>query len=60
MPRLTVQQPVWVCLEHARVNNAEEVIRRWPVYCGNVPVLSNETVKKTFRKFLEGTCHDIN
>jgi hypothetical protein len=32
MPRLTIQQRVWVCLQYATVNNAEEVRRRWPVY----------------------------
>ena len=35
MPRLTIQQRVWVCLQYATVNNAEEVIRRWPIYWGN-------------------------
>jgi len=29
MPRLTVEQRIWVCIEFARVNNAEEVLRRW-------------------------------
>ena len=31
MPRLTIQQRVWVCSEYARVNNVQEVIRRWPI-----------------------------
>ena len=60
MPCLTVQQRVWVCLEYAMVNNAEEVIRRWPIHWGNVPSPSKHTVIKTFRKFVrEGTCHNL-
>jgi len=29
MPRLTIHQRVWICIEFARVNNAREVARRW-------------------------------
>ena len=61
MPRLTIQQRVWVCLEYARVNNAEEVVRRWRINWGDVPAPSTRTVLKTCRKFLaEGTCHNVN
>jgi hypothetical protein len=51
MPRLTIQQRVWVCLQYATVNNAEEVIRRWPIYWGNVPCPSKPTAIKTFSLF---------
>ena len=37
MPRLMIQQRVWVCTEYARVNNAQEVIGRWPIYWENIP-----------------------
>ena len=43
------------------VNNAEEVIRRWPIHWANVPSPSKHTMIKTFRKFVrEGTCHNLN
>ena len=35
MPRLNKDQRVWVCLEHARVQNAAEVRRRWPNQTNN-------------------------
>ena len=28
MPRLTIEQRVWVCVEYARVANVREVLRR--------------------------------
>ena len=37
MPRLTTQQRVWICVEYARVNNAEEVLRRWRNHWHDVP-----------------------
>ena len=61
MPRLTIAQRVWVCIEYARVNNAQEVIRRWAIYWDNIPAPSKQTVIKTFRKFgREGSCHNLN
>ena len=44
MPRLTLEQQVWICSEYAKVNNAEEVLRRW---CN----LGIRTVGRTFQKF---------
>ena len=37
MPRLTKDQRIWICLEHARFQNAAEVRRRWPGRWGNTP-----------------------
>ena len=54
MPRLTIEQRVWICSEYAKVNNAEEVLRRWR----NSGI---RTVRRTFQKFVrEGTCYNIN
>ena len=61
MPRLTVAQRVWVCIEFVRVNNAQEVIRRCAIYWDNIPAPSKQTVIKTFRKFeREASCHNLN
>ena len=46
---------------YTRTNNAEEVIRGWPIHWGNIPAPSNHMVIKTFRNFLEeGTCVNVN
>ena len=61
MPRLSKEQRVWVCLQHARIQNAAEVKRRWPGRWGNVPSPTKRTITKTYQKFLqEATCHDLN
>jgi hypothetical protein len=61
MPRLSKDQRVLVCLEHARFQNAEEVKRRWPGRWGNIPAPTKRTINTTYRKFLrEATCHDLN
>jgi hypothetical protein len=62
MPRLSKDQRVWVCLEHARFQNAEEVRRRWPPgRWGNIPAPTKRTISTTYRKFLrEATFHDLN
>ena len=61
MPRLSKDQRVWVCLEHARIQNAAEVRTRWPGRWGNIPAPSKRTISTTHWKFLqEATCHDLN
>ena len=61
MPRLSKDQRVWVCLEHARIQNAAEVRRRWPGRWGNIPAPTKRIISTTYRKFLrEATCHDLN
>ena len=61
MPRLTKDQRVWVSLEYGRVNNAQEVRRRWAGRWGNVPAPTVRTVLRTFQKFVrEGTCLNLN
>ena len=61
MPRLTIPQRTWVCIEFARTNNATEVLRRWPNQWPNVPPPSREAIIKNYRKFgREGTCHNLN
>ena len=61
MPRLTLDQRVWICIEFSKCNNAHEVIRRWPNRWQNVRPPTDKTVKQTFRKFeAEATCHNLN
>ena len=61
MPRLSKDQRVWECLEHARIQNAAEVRRRWPGRWGNIPAPTKQTISTTYRNFLrEATCHDLN
>jgi hypothetical protein len=56
-----IDQRVWVCIECARTDNAEEVKRRWPGRWGNVPSPSRQAIKIKFDKFLrEGTCLNFN
>ena len=43
-------QRVWVCLEHARFQNAEEVRRRWPDRWGNIPAPTKRTYASLYRK----------
>jgi hypothetical protein len=59
MRRLTKDQRVWICLEHARFQNGAEVRRRWPYRWGNTPAPTKRTSSATYKKFLhEATCHD--
>ena len=44
MPRLSNDQRTWVCLEMACVQNATEVIRRWPARCPNIPLPTRKIV----------------
>ena len=62
MPRSSKDQRVWVYLEHARIQNAAEVRRRWRCRWGNnIPAPTKRTISTTLRKFLrEATCHDLN
>lgn len=61
MPQLTKDQRVWICVEYARVNNAEEVRRRWLGHLQNDRVPTRATIKRTFDKFAtEGTCLNLN
>jgi hypothetical protein len=57
IPGLTKVQRVWICLEHARFQNAAEV--RWLGRWGNTPVPTKQTISATYKKFLhEVTCHN--
>ena len=61
MPTLSKDQRLWVRLQHANIQNAVEVKRRWPGGWGNVPSPIKRTITKTYQKFLqEATCHDLN
>ena len=61
MTRLSKEQRLWVCLQHASIQNAVEVKRRWPSRWGNVPSPTKRAITKTYQKFLqEATCHDFN
>ena len=51
MPRLSNDQRVWICVEMARVNNAAEVLRRWPARWPNVHPPVRKTIMQTYRKF---------
>ena len=53
---------MWVCIEYARFNNAQEFIQRWVIYWdNNIPAPSKQTVIKTFRKCeQEDSCHNLN
>jgi hypothetical protein len=50
MSRLTNDQRVWICLEHARFQNAAEVRRRWPGRWGNTPAPTKRTIRATYKK----------
>ena len=61
MPRLTLHQRVWICIEFSKCSNAREVIRRWPNRWPNDRPHTDKTVKQTFHKFeAEATCHNLN
>ena len=61
MPRMTIPQRIWVCIEFARVGNAHEVMRRWRNRWHNIRPPTVRTILKTFEKFgNEGTCHNLN
>lgn len=61
MPQLTKDQRVWVCIEYARVNNAEEVRRRWLGRWPGDRAPTRAAIKRTYDKFLtEGTCLNLN
>ena len=61
MPRLTIAQRTWVCIEFARVGNAHEVLRRWRHRWHNIRHPTVRTILKTFEKFEgEGTTHNLN
>ena len=61
MPRLTVAQRTWVCIEFARVGNVHEVQRRWRNHWQNINPPTVRTILKNFEKFEgEGTCHNLN
>lgn len=61
MPRLTKEQRVWICLEMAGIENAQEVLRRWPAQWPGINAPSAVTVWKTYRKLqAEGTCNNLN
>ena len=61
MPQLTKNQRVCICVEYAKVNNAEEVRRRWLGHWPDDRVPTRATIKRTFDKFVtEGTCLNLN
>ena len=61
MPRLSEDQRIWMCLHHARIQNAAEAKRRWPHRWENAPSPTKQTITKAYQKFLqEATCHDLN
>ena len=61
MPRMTIAQRTWVCIEYARTNNALEVLRRWPNHWPKMQPPSSMTIKTNYEKFgREGTCHNLN
>ena len=61
MPQLTKDQRVCICVEYARVNNAEEVRTRWLGHWPSDRVPTRATIKRTFDKFVtEGTCLNLN
>ena len=61
MSQLTKDQRVWICIEYARVNNTEEVRRRWLGRWPNDRTPSRAAIKRTYDKFLtEGTCLNLN
>ena len=61
MPRPSNDQRTWVCLEMARVQNATEVIRRWPARWPNIPPPTKILVAITYQRFQrEGTVHNLN
>ena len=61
MPRFTIPQRIWVCIEFACVGNAHEVLRRWRNHWLNTIPPTIRTILKTFEKFgNEETCHNLN
>ena len=50
MPQLSSDQRTWVCLEMTRVQNAIEVIRRWPARWPNIPPPTRKIVTITYQK----------
>ena len=61
MPRLTVDQRVWVCDEMARTRNAEEVVRLWHRNWPGIPAPAAWTIKRNFKKFEKhGPCLNRN
>ena len=62
MPRLTVQQRVWICIKFIELNrNSSEVRRQWMAVLPDISPPQVKTIIKTFRKFEnEGTCIDLN
>ena len=50
LPRLTKDQRVWICLEHARFQNAAEIRRRWPGRWGNTPAPTIRTISATYTR----------
>ena len=61
MPRLTVEQRTWICVEMSRVDSSREVVRRWAAFWPDIPPPTRRAVSKLYRKFLEyGTCHNRN
>ena len=61
MPRLTIAQRTWVCIEFARTANAHEVLRRWRYRWQNIRPPTIRTILKNFEKFeADGTCHNLN
>ena len=61
MVQLSKQQRVWLCLEFARVGNAAEVQRRWPMHFPQRPAPSLPAIRKNVTKLNnEATCHNLN
>ena len=61
MPRLTKEQRVWISLEMAAIENAAEILRRWPAQWPGINAPSAVTVQKTYKKLqAEGTCHNLH
>jgi len=61
MVQLTKEQRVWICLEFARVNNAAEVQRRWPIHFPGRAPPSLTAIRKNVKKLNEeSTCHNLN
>ena len=62
MPRLTIQQRVWICIKYIEFNrNAAAVRRQWIITWPNIVPPREGTISDTFRKFEnEGTCHNLH
>lgn len=59
MPRLTLEQRIWICKEMSLLNNASDVLRRCPASWPDITPPTHPTIKRTYNKFCQhGTCLD--